>query len=375
MNEMRKLKTTSFGVIAALGLLVSAPSAVSALPVDPFLFRPQMFSWAGQEPETPLHFSIPAVPAIARDSAKAQSGDSSPAVTASKSVKLSGYTQIQFNHLEIGNDTFTIRRTRVALTGEASRRIKFKFQTDIARTPILLDANIDLVWSGVLNLRVGQFQVPFSMENLTASSNLDTINRSRPEETLVPSRDNKALGRDIGAMLFGSTGILEYALGIFNGPGINQRDNDDHKDLAARLVLRPAGFLHVGVSYYDGKRPLTAGGALVDRDRLGFECIIRHGGLSLKGEYISAWDDDVRRNGWYVQGVYDILPGKAQTVLKFDVLDDVGGLPGRSTSLWTAGVNVVLADKAKFQLNYEYYRGVNGGRDNSAVLAFLQAGF
>ncbi|MDW7760100.1 MAG: porin [Acidobacteriota bacterium] len=369
------MKTTSVFLAAVLGLLVSAPSAVSALPVDPFLFRPQMFSWAGPEPAPPVSPSFAQEPGRSDSSGKAQSGDSSPAVTASKSVKLSGYTQVQFNHLEIGNDTFTIRRTRVALTGEASRGIKFKFQTDIARTPILLDANVDFVWSGVLNLRVGQFQVPFSMENLTPSSSLDTINRSRPEETLVPSRDNKALGRDIGAMLFGSTGIVEYAFGVFNGPGINQKDNDDHKDLAARLVLRPAGFLHVGVSYYDGKRPLTAGDALVDRDRLGFEGVIRHGGLALKGEYISAWDDDIRRNGWYVQGVYDILPGKAQAVLKYDVLDAEGGLPGRSTSLWTAGVNVVLADKAKFQINYEYYRGVNGGRDNSAVLAFLQAGF
>jgi phosphate-selective porin len=355
VEKMFSLKTPSVFLATVLGLLVSAPSAVSALPVDPFLFRPQTFSWAAPEPETPLHFL---------DSAKAQSEDSSPTVTASKSVKLSGYTQIQFNHLEIGNDTFTIRRTRVVLTGEAARGIKFKFQTDIARTPILLDANVDFVWSGVLNLRVGQFQVPFSMENLTPSSSLDTINR-----------DNKALGRDIGAMLFGSTGIVEYALGVFNGPGINQKDNDDHKDLAARLVLRPAGFLHVGVSYYDGKRPLTAGGALVDRDRLGFEGVIRHGGLALKGEYISAWDDDIRRNGWYVQGVYDILPGKAQAVIKHDVLDGAGGRTDLRTSLWTAGVNVILADKAKFQINYEYYRGVNGGRDNSAVLAFLQAGF
>ena len=51
---------------------------------------------------------------------------------------------------------------------------------DALKIPILLEANIDFSLSPNAYFRIGQFKVPFSQENLTSSSDLDTVNRSQP---------------------------------------------------------------------------------------------------------------------------------------------------------------------------------------------------
>lgn len=165
----------------------------------------------------------------------------------------SGYIQAQFTHSNKAQDSFQIRRTRIKLKGQIADSILFKLQVDSSRIPVLLDAQVDLRLSPYANLRLGQYKVHFSLENLTSSSSLDFINRSLAVEKLCPGRDIGSSGRDIGISIYGGSAKIEYSLGLFNGAGKNRLDNNEHKDLCGYLIYSPVNSLLVGFSYYRGK--------------------------------------------------------------------------------------------------------------------------
>jgi phosphate-selective porin len=298
-----------------------------------------------------------------------------PAVASSLKLQLSGYTQVIYTYWDVGVDTFVVRRARLSLTGELVKKIRFKLQVDATRNPILVDAQIDFVFRPELDLRIGQFYLPFSRENRTSAGDLDTVLRSQVVEKLAPGRDNGSLGRDIGVMVTGKFSMVEYMAGIFNGAGINKLDTNEEKDLSARLVLNPTEFLAVGGSVYDGRHNPTQGVPPVTRDRVGLEAALTLGAFSLKSEYISGKDDRVSKSGWYAQGLYNILPKKLQAVVKWDSYhQDKSALLDR-TDILTLGANWFFAARTKLMVNYDLYRREGEGTTNWAVFVQFQAGF
>lgn len=296
-------------------------------------------------------------------------------LTAAAPLKLTGFGQYLFTGWDKGIDTFSARRVRLSLAGELFKNVNYKLQVDAVKSPMVLDALVEFKLIPEVGLRVGQFKVPFSLENLTSSADLETINRSTPEEKLAPGRDNRMNGRDIGAALFGKASIVEYTLAVFNGSGIDVRDNNDEKDIAGRVLVRPVDFLTVGAAVYRGRTSLAAGKSPYDRNRTGLEVAVLRGPLSLKGEYISAEDDELERSGWYVQGGWFFKPKKLQAVLKVDAYDANLDTDDNRMNLWTLGLNWFLTSKSKLQVNYEIYKSEDGKSDNSAFLVQLQAGF
>src|SRR5207247_4048722 len=113
-------------------------------------------------------------------------------------------------------------------------------------------------------------------------------NRSQVTELLVPGRDIGSQGRDIGLMVSGGTPAkggprrVEYALGLFNGAGFNTVDDNDQKDVAARLVFRPAAPLSLGVAGYRGR----LGASSLRHDRTGVELAWIRKRAPLKAEYV-----------------------------------------------------------------------------------------
>jgi len=298
-----------------------------------------------------------------------------PAVTASKALKLSGFTQLLYSAQDVGIDSFTVNRARLTFAGEFLKNVRYKLQIDAVKSPILFDAQMEFILSQVAAFRVGQFKVPFSQENLTASSELDTINRSQPVSKLCPGRDIGASGRDIGAIFSGKYSIIEYTVGVFNGAGINKTDTNEQKDLAARFLLRPAGFLSIAASFYDGHYSEKADAPAVARKRTGFETAVVHNAFSLKGEFILAKDDATSKQGWYLQGGYFILAKTLQAIVKYDSYDMDKNVVGDRSHLFTLGMNWYLSDKTKVMVNFELYRDESGKTTNSALLAQFQAGF
>ena len=161
--------------------------------------------------------------------ARAQETKDSPVMTALKSLKLSGYAQVYGAVWDKDTDTFSLHRARVSLSGELVKNLRFKVQVDLVKSPVLLDGLVEFEPFKAAGLRFGQFKVPFSIENLVSSGDLDLINRSLVVDTLCPGRDNGSSGRDIGVVAYGTYSVLEYTAGLFNGSGINNVEVDVRK--------------------------------------------------------------------------------------------------------------------------------------------------
>jgi len=299
----------------------------------------------------------------------------SPAVTAANALKLSGYAQLLYTGQDSGLDGFTLRRARFSLSGELLKNVRFKLQFDAAKSPALYDAQIDFTLQEKASLRIGQFKVPFSLESLTSSSDLDTVNRSQPVSKLAPGQDIGSSGRDIGAAAYGKIAFIEYTVGVFNGAGMNKADTNEQKDLAGRIVVRPFQFLAIGASVYDGSYSASVGAAPVVRDRAGLEMAFLYQGWSLKGEWIQAEDDQTMKRGWYFQAGYHFLPKTLQGILKVDSFDPDTAAAQDGTKVWTAGLNWFLSGKTKLQVNLEIHKNEAGKTTNTVFLTQFQAAF
>jgi len=308
--------------------------------------------------------------------AAAEEKKESPLVTAAKSLKLSGYAQFMAAEWDKDEkDTFSLRRARLSLSGGIIKNLRFKIQTELTKSPVLLDAQIEFEPLKAVGLRFGQFLVPFSLESVTSTGDLDLINRTTVVDSLAAGRDNGASGRDVGAVLYGSWSILEYTAGLVNGAGINKSDTNNHKDFSGRVVLRPLKFLAIGGSLYRGKQTVTADSPLVARDKEGLEAALSLKGVTVKSEYIHAKDDLVSKAGWYVQGGCLVLRGRLQPLVRYESLDLDRSIAGNGTRVLAAGLNWFIIGKTKLQVNYEIHLLEGGARQKSGLLAQFQAAF
>jgi phosphate-selective porin len=110
-------------------------------------------------------------------------------------------------------------------------------------------------------LYVGQFNAPFTMENVTSSRWLDFMERALSIRT-VATPYNKDLGVTYWGQLGEGVSPLEYQVGVFGGDGMNRPNVDNRVDGMARVVFRPLARatkdaihrLHIGVSGRGGSR-------------------------------------------------------------------------------------------------------------------------
>jgi phosphate-selective porin len=290
---------------------------------------------------------------------------------AGKPIKLSGYTQLRYQVFQEENkaDGFDIRRARLDLRGSITDRFEYRAQVDFGgnRGPFLLDATIGYKFQPYFKLTAGQTKIPFSQENLTSSPKLETINRSQVVEALVArGRDiiGNHNGRDIGVQAGGSifsrndTYLFDYALGVFNGTGINTSDLNERKDVTGRVVFHPIGDLSIGGNFYAGEyslAPAVKGDPPMegDRDRIGAEFAYIHDPITVRGEYIAGQDGDTDKEGWYVQGGYFVVPKKVQGVVKYDVFDPDTNESRNRTNITTLGLNWYFNKWAFLQADYE----------------------
>jgi phosphate-selective porin len=287
-------------------------------------------------------------------------------------LKWSGYGQVQYDYPEGGVDGFRIRRARMSLTWSSLKNLSGKLQIETLMEPTLLDFHLDWKFNRNLALRVGQFKVPFSRENLQSSADLDTVNRSQTVERLCPGRENKAKGRDIGAALTGSLANFQYALALFNGSGINRRDGDSRKDIAARLVFSPSQGFSAGVSHYRGQAENLPG---ADKIRTGLEAAYSLQSLFIKGEAIFGRDGGIDRLGWYLLAGMDVLKDKLRIVARYDALDMDRDLDGRLVDTLTLGAVWMLAKRTKILLNYEIRNDRPADVKDGLFLLQFQASF
>lgn len=110
----------------------------------------------------------------------------------------------------------------------------------------------------LLRFQIGQFNTPFTMENVTSSRWLDFMERSLTVRTL-----GAPYNKDLGLMVWGTapSGLFDYQVGVFGGDGMNRPSVDNRVDVMGRALVRPLASrqdalskLHVGGSFRYGRR-------------------------------------------------------------------------------------------------------------------------
>lgn len=107
---------------------------------------------------------------------------------------------------------------------------------------------------------VGQYNAPFTMENVTSSRWLDMMERALVIRT-VATPYNKDFGVTYWGATKGGAAPLEYQIGVLGGDGMNRPSVDDRVDVMGRVIVRPAASssgplqrFHIGVSGRGGSR-------------------------------------------------------------------------------------------------------------------------
>ena len=263
---------------------------------------------------------------------------------------------------------FRVRRAKTQLEGWAWRRnLTYEVQMGWAAADSgptigtfsgLEDAHVNWdVWSdGRLNVRGGQFKVPFGRQEMTSSERLQFADRDILSYEFSRSRD-------VGLMVWGETAGArwEYWLGAFNGGGRNRASNDNTKlQLNARLSFQPWG----DVGYAEGDfestdRPLLAISAQAEQNDasgatnavdfkttiLGGDVVLKYKGASVFAEIFTRDKDpevlEVRSafdaptttpsfgsDGWHVQAGYFLKRNVVEIAVRWatwdpsDLVDD-----------------------------------------------------
>ena len=162
----------------------------------------------------------------------------------------------------------------------------------------------------------------------------------------------KANGRDVGVTLYGDlfNKVISYRVGVFNGNGINTKDDNDKKDFAGLLWLRPLEGLAFSVGHYQGAYGAKGSEHVRIRTSAGVE--YKDERLTLRGEYLNGNTAGQKSDGAYATAAYWVSKA-VQPVLSVDYFNVDRDADERQWN-YQVGVNVIPIKKLRIQAAYTY---------------------
>ncbi len=170
-------------------------------------------------------------------------------------LRLTGQIQADYRDFLNAKDQtdieqFLIRRARLGIEAEMFKYYEFRLLPDFAQGQMsksyVQDAYMNVHYWDCFQVELGRFKQPFSYEELIQDRFVPTVERSMLD-LMTPQRDN-------GVMLHGQklfNNRLDWAIAVSDGelynanvstnPNLSNNDQNNHKDLNGRLVLRPFG--------------------------------------------------------------------------------------------------------------------------------------
>lgn len=315
--------------------------------------------------------------------------------------RLSGYVQAGYEWSD-ESSSFFIKRVRLDLRGALARTLDYRVQLEFASSPKIVDAYLHYKPFRQLNFKLGEYKIPFTIENTDyVPLKFELIEYPLALQRLMGFAEPiggryvggamqggetlKDTGRDMGLTLHGSffpcgeRALLSYDVGVFNGAGINLRDNNRSKDVVARLTLRPVRGLTLSGSWYGGEygadcleRQRVSAGVCYDRGRgvVRGEWIGGRTGYAATEEYAAGTFDS---SGWYVLGGVRLTPTLMPVVRYDTLLPDTASADSRQTN-WTAGILWCPVKPLRCQLNYTYEHYAAPGMTDRNVVAVMLTG-
>ena len=316
-------------------------------------------------------------------------------------VSVGGWIDAQYAYDQRGDDhssVMQIRRARLDIKGSLSKWVDFRLQSDFAPNPRLIDAFVKVNFCQYVQLQVGQFKIPFSIENKYSPLDLELTENAQVISALSGYKDvtgisSYANGREIGLMLTGTLAsaevrgekipILKYGVGLFGGNGINVKTDNMAKDVSARIEFSPfVKNMIFSASGYWGKYNIMYDGASTDVDgrRYRYAAGAEYNDKKwvVRGEYVAGLTDlpslspSPDHDGWFVkpaftQGFYVVagywfdfgwgkdipLRQKLRPVVRFDYYRyDQRDALNTPSLYYSAGLDWWPERHVRVQLNY-----------------------
>jgi phosphate-selective porin OprO/OprP len=234
-----------------------------------------------------------------------------------------------------------VRRARFGVRGQFNKDFKYQllanFGNDVGASSS--SSTMDEMWVNYaanpeMQFQFGLFKMPFSLEQMTSSNNIDFMERS-----LIGQNDSELIpAKETGFMLHGvPVSGLTYQLAVSRGRGNKDAINDNFDYIGrvttnlAELAGNKEVVAHLGAAYSIGtiKSGVTpssgrteartqsswfVGPALsgsTERTRAGLEAALAYKGAKVQGEYFDFTYDpttgnDQKIKGYYVQALYNI---------------------------------------------------------------------
>ena len=275
---------------------------------------------------------------------------------------------------------FSLRRLRLIMKGDITPAFGYRIQTEMVTSPRLLDAWMEWKQYSFLRIRAGQMHRCFTFEVPWSPVTLGVPDYSQAVIKLAGitdrTGDGSNAGRDIGLMLngdlinVGSHSLFYYALGVYNGTGINKSDNNHHKDLVGQLVVHPVKHLSIGGGYWWGN--YGEPGQKVDRKRWTVGLKYDDGHYLVRGEYIASkgqkYGNDTsgaNADGWYLTAGVPVAKN-LRLFGKYDVYRDDKSY-STQTSKYVAALNWTIHKYIILQGGYYFQQANSLATDGSVT--------
>ncbi len=322
-------------------------------------------------------------------------------------LTLFGYAQTQFDMTKIGPETknsFSMTRVILMANAELTRKLSFFLMVDVASTLApkhLHEYFAQYAFMPELKVRVGQFKTPYTLENIISPTLLGTVNLNEGTRYMAgiagdPLYGNY-VGRDVGAMITGDAikardghYYLNYSVGVFNGAGMNLRDNNKHKDVAVMLNVLPIKGITLSGSFIIGKGNAQADdmfgtitqGSDYTRNRWSVGAEVNWKPLKLRTEYMGGKNGDIKNRAFYAE-LWCRLFRNFDLVLDYDHLDKNTSLSKEARDAfpaWTRTNNFLVGLQywvyKACRISTQYiYSDRNTGPDTKAWVTQFQIAF
>ncbi|MBQ1636964.1 MAG: hypothetical protein II112_05265 [Bacteroidales bacterium] len=294
-----------------------------------------------------------------------------------KYITPSGYYQAGYSIDDALNNTFYIKRARIALAGELINserygKVEYKVQAELAGSPKLMDYFVRYTVRPEFGIIFGQTKTPLTVENSEyAPLKLELIDYSLVVQRFARMSANDLYlkassgGREMGIQFFGNWfkmndghALVRYQVGLFNGNGINKNDDDRLKNFMARVMIFPIKDLSISGCY---ERRLGHMDEVEIYNDYDYRILDRYGAAIaydskfawFRTEYMAGHTFGWRAEGAYVTAGYKITP-TWNVGARYDYFTTNSREVGHDQQYITIGTSWHPFPRLRLQLNYTH---------------------
>lgn len=309
--------------------------------------------------------------------------------------KVSGFAQLRFDanfdkDFDLKNNTIFLQRVCINFDGKITEKLTYRIGGDFIRKPALTDAFLKYSVCDAFAIQAGQFKNPLSIENqFNPAFDCEIFDYGTMIKQLTGYEGGitgiGALGRDLGVMASGKlfNGWVEYKAGIFNGNGINNKDNNNRKDFMGSIALHPfVKTLTILGSYQNGEylcdtimhgvNNRWTAGIQFKNDRIVFrsEYIGGETGRMDYTDVLNPENKPFNSNGFYAVAGYWFNITETQKlmpVVRYERFERDETVEKGVVTYFTAGVYYLPLKQVNFKLNYQLTQPETGDQSHTIV--------